>query len=134
MAQQLQENAIATKLTPKRESAADYATLESETRLIGNLVKMIAWDAEGTLAALVRNTWKGVNGNERGIVSAFLSTTGSLKVSTDQLNITLEQQAEPWRTRLLEHVCQIVTERQARYPGTDLTMVFEVAKHTTTKK
>ena len=127
LATKLKEIDLAMKLTPKRTTAADYATLESETRLIGNLVKMTAWDAEGSLAGLVRDVSKTINGNERGMVAAFLSTTGRLKVLATQLHIILEQQAEPSRTRVLGHLCQIITDRQAYYPGTDLKLVFEVA-------
>ena len=128
LATKLKEIDQALKLTPKRKTAADYATLESETRMIGNLVKMTAWDAEGTLAQLVGNVSKAINTNERGMVAAFLSTTGRLRVADKQLRITLQSQSEPSRTRLLEHLCRIITERQACYPGTDMKMVFEVVR------
>jgi hypothetical protein len=49
----------ALKLTPRRESAADYEMLESETRLLCNLVKMSAWQVEGELARIVGNIWQG---------------------------------------------------------------------------
>ena len=128
LAAKLKEIEQTLKLTPKRTTAADYATLESETRLIGNLVKMTAWDVEGSLAGLVGTVSKAINGNERGMVAAFLSTTGSFKVSATHLHITLEQQAEPSRTRVLEHLCQVISDRQLCYPGTELKLVFEVAK------
>ena len=130
LAAKLKEIDLVVKLTPKRKTAADYATLESETRLIGNLVKMTAWDAEGTLARLVGELSKAINRNERGIVTAFLSTTGSLRVSDNQLHVTFQKQAEPSRTRLLEQLCKVITERRACYPGTALKMVFEVANQT----
>ena len=128
LAAKLKKIDLALKLTPKRKTAADYATLESETRMIGNLVKMTAWDAEGTLARLVGDVSKASNANERGMVAAFLSTTGGLRVAHKQLHITLQRQSEPSRTRLLEHLCKVITERQACYPGTDLKMVFEVVR------
>jgi len=128
LAAQLKEIELALKLTPKRTTAADYATLEAQTRLIGNLVKMTAWDAEGSLAGLVADVSKTINGNERGMVAAILSTTGSIKVSATQLHITLKQQSEPSRTRVLEHLCQLISDRQACYPGTNLKLVFEVAE------
>jgi transposase len=127
LAAKLKEIERALKLTPKRKTAADYAMLESERRLLGNLVKMTAWDAEGTLSRIVADACKAINGNERGMVAAFLSSTGSLKVCSNQLHITLQRQAEPSRTRLLEHLCKVITERQACYPGTSLKMIFEVA-------
>jgi len=117
----------AKKTTPKRVSASDYAMLESETRMIGNIVKSTAWHIEGKLAELVRNLWTGVNGNERGIVEAFLQTTGSIEVDESSLKIVLQRQATPERTRLLQHVCNEVTVMAAKYPGTNLRMIFDVA-------
>jgi hypothetical protein len=113
--------------TPKRISASDYAVLESETRMIGNIVKSTAWHIEGILAKLVRNLWNGVNGNERGIVEAFLQTTGSLTVDDSCLKIVLQQQSTPERTRLLQHICNEATVMAATYPGTNLRMIFDVA-------
>lgn len=124
----------ALAITPKRETAADYQMLESETRLIGNIVKMTAWDAEGQLADLVRTEWNGVNGNERGIVESFMQTTGSLKVSNGKLIIRLQGQFTPKRTRLLEHVCSTLTGYNIFYPGTKKLMVFEVEESHQCKK
>lgn len=116
----------ALAVTAKRETAADYQMLESETRLIGNIVKMAAWDAEGQLANLVRSEWNGVNGNERGIVESFMQTTGSLEVVADKLIIRLQSQFTPKETRLLAHICSALTDYQVCYPGTKTVMAFEV--------
>jgi len=112
--------------TPKRENVAGYEMLESETRLIGNIVKMTTWDAEGQLANLVRSKWNGTNGNERGIVESFLQSTGSLEVAEGKLFIRLQSQFIPKRTHLLKHICSTLTDYQVCYPGTKNMMVFEV--------
>ena len=118
----------ALKKTPKRETAAHYAMLEPETRMIGNTVKSTAWHIEGILAELVRDVWKAVNGNERGIVEGFLQTTGSIRPEGGLLHITLKRQATPQQTRVLQHVCNELTVMAVKYPGTNLRMVFEVAE------
>jgi len=100
--------------------------LETETRLIGNIVKMTAWDAEGQLANLVRSEWNGINGNERGIVGNFMQSSGSLEVAEGKLFIRLQSQFTPKRTRLLESICSTLTDYQVCYPGTKTMMVFEV--------
>lgn len=117
----------ALKQTPKRESAGDYDKLDSETRIIGNIVKSAAYDIEGILAGFVRNIWNGVNGNERGIVEGFLQTAGSIQVDGGLLKITLEQQSTPERTRLLKHICDELTVMTVKYPGSNLRMVFDIA-------
>ena len=127
LSETLKEVRKALKKTPKRESAAHYRMLEPESRMIGNTVKSTAWHIEGLLAELVRDTWNGVNGSERGIVEGFLQTTGSIKQKNGVLNITLQQQATPEQTRVLKHVCDELTVMCVKYPGSQLRMVFDVA-------
>jgi hypothetical protein len=113
--------------TPPRESTQDYVRLDVESRLLGNLVKCAAYRAEGALARMVAEVWKGSNGNYRGIVDAFLKTSGALRVESHRLRIILRPQSTPARTRLLEHLCRRVSELSVVYPGTELRLFFEVA-------
>ena len=116
------------KITPKRESAEHYDKLDSESRIIGNTVKSMAYDVEGKLAKMVRSVWNGVNGSERSIVEGFLQSTGEIKVKNGVLKITIQRQATPELTRLLKHVCDEVTKLEVKYPSSNLKMVFDIAK------
>ena len=117
----------AIKLIPKRESAGHYDKLDSESRIIGNIVKSAAYDAEGVLAKLVKSVWNGVNGNEKGIIEGFLKSTGAIEVDGRFIKITIQEQSTPERTRLLKHVCDELTAMTVKYPGSNLTMVFDTA-------
>ena len=117
----------ALKLTPRRESAADYEMLESETRMLGNLVKMSAWQAEGEMARIVGDIWQGTNGNERGMVEGMIQSTGTLSISDGVLQVDFESQATPERTRLLAYLCEVLSARRVTYPGSTLRLSFAVA-------
>ena len=112
---------------PRRISAEDWERIPVESRLLSNVVKMTAYFIEGQLAQIVSAHWGGVNGNERGMVAAFLQSSGSIEASDSMLCITLERQATPQLTRLLKHLCDELTVCASTYPGTNLRMVFEVA-------
>lgn len=118
----------ALKLTPRRESAADYEMLESETRLLCNLVKMSAWQVEGELARIVGDIWQGTNGNERGLVEGMIQSTGALSIRDGVLQVDLEPQSTPERTRLLAHLCEVLSARRVTYPGSALRLSFAVAQ------
>jgi hypothetical protein len=118
----------ALKLTPRRESAADYEMLESETRLLCNLVKMSAWQVEGELARIVGDIWQGTNGNERGLVVGMIQSTGALSIRDGVLQVDLEAQSTPERTRLLAHLCEVLSARRVTYPGSTLRLSFAVAQ------
>lgn len=111
---------------PKRVSAEDWDRIPSESRLLTNVVKMTAYFIEGQLAQIVKAHWGGVNGNERGMVAAFLKSSGSLEVTDSMLRITLERQATPKLTSLLKCLCDELTVCASTYPGTNLRMVFDV--------
>ena len=114
--------------TPKRENAAEYERLEPESRQICNIVKMTAYHIEGKLAAILKHYWRGINGNERGILDGFLQSTGAIKIKAKILQITLEKQATPERTQMLKRLCEDITGMAACYPGTNLRMVFNVQR------
>jgi hypothetical protein len=113
--------------TPPRESTDDYVMLDAESRLLGNLVKCAAYRAEGALARMVGEVWRGVNGNQRGIVDGFMKTAGALRVEPNRLRIILQPQSTPTRTRILEHLCRRVSALDVVYPGATLRLSFEVA-------
>ena len=60
---------------PERESAAEYERFEPESRLICNILKMTAYHIERQLTAILKHYWRGINGNERGILDGFLQAT-----------------------------------------------------------
>ena len=110
----------------KRVSAEDWDRIPHESRLLSNVVKMTAYFIEGQLARILSAHWAGVNGNERGMVAAFMRSRGSLKVTDSMLRITLEPQATPKLTALLKCLCDELTVCASTYPGTTLRMVFDV--------
>ena len=132
MALKLSKEAI--KNVNPRISASEYERIDSESRLVTNIVKMTAYFIEGKLAKILSYHYKGVNGNERGIVSAMLKSSGSITVKDRQLIIGIEEQATPGRTRMLKAMCSEINAMDAVFPGTDLKMVFQLAESWTRGK
>lgn len=114
------------KSIPPRISASEYKRINSESRLITNLVKMTAYYIEGKLAEILSFHYKGCNGNARGLISAMLRSPGSIKVDNGLLNISIAPQSTPEKTRILKATCNEITVLAAKFPGTDLRMVFQV--------
>jgi transposase len=109
---------------PERIKPESYRRLPQESRMVMNLVKMTAYIIEGKLASILRQLHSGINGNERGLCSGFLQSTGALRVCGETLHVTIEPQGDPQRTRLLAALCDQVNALEAVYPGTSLTMHF----------
>ena len=116
------------KTIPKRETARFFDRLNFEHKLILNVVKMTAYYIEGLLAKIIRPFNNHSNGDERSIISTFIHSTGKLKVTNEALIITIEKQATPKDTKLLEILCDVVNEKEAYYPGTKLKLIFNTKK------
>ena len=87
---------------------------------------MTAYQIEGKLAELLKHYWRGINGNERGILEGFLKSTGAIKLKGCILQISLEKQATPERTQMLKRLCDDMNVIKPYYPGTNLRMVFNI--------
>ncbi len=90
---------------------------------------MTAYHIEGKLAKILSLHYKGINGNERGLLSAMLKSSGSINVKKGRLDISIAKQATPDRTRMLKVLCNEMNAVAAKFPGTDLKMVFQVAEN-----
>jgi hypothetical protein len=89
---------------------------------------MSAWQVEGELARIVGDIWQGTNGNERGLVEGMIQSTGALSIRDGVLQVDLEPQSTPERTRLLAHLCEVLSARRVTYPGSTLRLSFAVAQ------
>ena len=87
---------------------------------------MTAYHIEGKLAKILSFHYKGRNENERGLLSAMLKSSGSIKVDNGLLKISIAAQSTPEKTRILKAICNDMTVLAAKFPGTDLKMVFQV--------
>jgi hypothetical protein len=96
---------------PLAQHNPDMVRLDAETKLIMHAVKMAAFNAETTLA-------RGLHGNYGDIIPG----DGTLTIRLDPLSA-------PRRTQAIAAICDQLNAAQARYPGTHLTLRYEVKNH-----
>ncbi len=115
------------KDTPKRITPSDYKQLKSEARLLTNAVKISAWHIETALVKILAEYYKKAYQDGRATVVAMIKSSGTLSLSDKFLHITLEPQATPKKTELLRKICHEITRRNAKFPGSEKIMKFDVA-------
>ena len=115
------------KETPKRVTPSDYKCLKSEARLLSNAVKITAWYVETALLNIVAKYYKKVDQDGRATVVAMMKSSGALKIQDSHLHITLEPQGTPQKTELLHKLCMDINNRNAKFPGCDKIIKFNVA-------
>ena len=105
----------------------EIVRLEQERKSILDAVKMVAYRAETELATLVAPLLPYREDEARGFLRDVFSLSADLlpDPSEHTLRVRLHTMSTPRENRALHALCEILTERAACYPGTDLQMVFE---------
>jgi transposase len=102
------------------------AKAHQETRRLMHVFRMAAHRAESGLRELFRPVFPRWRHESREMVRSFLSTPGDLEVARDELRVTLQAQASPHRTRVLEYLCKELNTLNTKFPGSNLVLRFGV--------
>jgi hypothetical protein len=100
--------------------------VHGETRRLMHVFRMSAHRAESALRELFRPALPRWRHESREMVRTFLNSTGDIKVADGRLEVTLNAQASPHRTRVLAHLCSELNTLRAKFPGSDLVLRFAV--------
>jgi len=101
--------------------------LERERKVLVDAIKLTAYRAESRLARFVEPFFARYDDEARKLLkSAFQATADILPDKRRRrLTIRFHGLASPRATRALADLCALVSERDVRYPGTDLRLHFE---------
>ena len=101
--------------------------LSRERKHLTNCIKMVAYQAESDLLALLRTRYKRVHQEGRTLVSSALQSAADLEVSDGELRVTIAPLSSAHRSRAIADICEALNKMEVRYPGTDLMLRFGVA-------
>ena len=101
--------------------------LESERKVLTDTIKMLAYRAETSLCALLRPFFARHEEEARDFLKTVFRLPADLVPLRQQrrLLVRLHSMSNPRSNRALAALCEIMNERQVRYPGTELCLVFE---------
>ena len=105
----------------------EVVKLSTERRHLTNVLKMIAYQIESDLVELVRPCYKRVEDEGRTLIQTALQDTADIEPTDDPLRITLAPLSSPHRSRVLEHLCEVLNKTNMQFPGTQLRMHYSVA-------
>jgi transposase len=117
---------------PKRVPVADVVDgdvvgLAPERKLLTNLIKMVAYQAETDLVRLVAPYYKRTEDEGRTLIHSALAGPGDLVVSDAELRVVLAPLSSPHRTRALAALCDELDRAGIRFPGSRLRLRYAVA-------
>ena len=100
--------------------------LATERKHLTDLIKMVAYQAESDLLALLRPHYARAEQEGRTLLHEIFAAAGDIRVSDTELHITLAPLSSPHRTGAAQALCEILDQTATIFPGSQLRMRFAV--------
>jgi len=116
---------------PKRVEVRDLneralVKLATERKHLTDIIKMVAYQAESDLLALLRPHYARVGQEGRTLLHELFDTAGDIRVCDSELHITLAPLSSPHRTQAAQALCAMLDQMATIYPGSRLRIRFAV--------
>jgi len=98
--------------------------LVTERKHLTDIIKMVAYQAESDLIALLRPHYARVDQEGRTLLHELFATAGDIHVDDGELNLTLAPLSSPHRTHAAHALCQILDKTATIFPGSRLRIRF----------
>ncbi len=112
----------------KELSGEPLVRLARERKHLSDCIKMVAYQAESDLLALVRPHYARADQEGRTLISSALHNPADLEVSRKELRVTLAPLSSQHRSKAIASMCKMLDEMNCCFPGTKLRMRFGVAQ------
>ena len=120
--------AIPAKI-PLAEHNPAMVKLDTETKLITHAIRMAACNTETILARALNGSYARAGDEAYALIREALHASGDITIRGSVLHIRLDPLSAPRRTRALAALCEQLNTAPATYPGTTLTLHYEVKEH-----
>ncbi len=120
-------NAAAKRVPVSDLIGAPLVRLSRERKHLTNCIKMVAYQAESDLLALLRPHYKRTDEEGRTMVTTALQSAADIEVRNGELRVTLAPLSSPHRNMAIASICEELNRMEICFPGTRLRMWFGVA-------
>jgi transposase-like protein len=101
--------------------------LAPERKRLTDLLKMVAYQAESDLLALIRPHYARAEDEGRTLVQTILTSAADLEVTPDELRVEVAPLSSKHRTKVLAALCEELGKFPAIFPGTHLWVRYAVS-------
>jgi len=122
--------AVPRRVPVQQVADGQVVKLATERKHLTNLLKMVAYHAEGDLLRLVAPHYERVDHEGRTLLHSALASAADLQVTDTELRVTLAPLSSAHRTRAIAAVCDQLNRAAVRFPGTRLQLRFAVSQAT----
>jgi transposase len=117
---------VPTRVPVQQVTEGEVIKLSVERKHITDLLKMVAYQAEGDLLRLVTPHYRRAEDEGRTLIQNALATPGDIEVTDTELRVSLEPLSSPHKANALVALCDYLNETRTTFPGSHLRLVFDV--------
>lgn len=117
---------LATRIKVRDLPADSRLRLETERKILTDIVKLVAYRVESALLTAIRPHYSHPEQEGRQLVQEMLQASGDLDVQDNTVTVILEPLSSPHRTRVLEKLCESLSAQHCCYPSTTQRLIFRV--------
>jgi transposase len=121
-----QRRALPQRVEIRDLSEGAVVKLASERKHLTDIIKMVAYQAESDLLALLRPHYARAEQEGRTLLHEIFAAAGDIRVSDTELHITLAPLSSPHRTHAAQALCDLLDQTATRFPGSRLRIRFAV--------
>jgi hypothetical protein len=100
--------------------------LDEETKLLTHAIRMAAYNAESTLARMIRGHYARADHEARALLREAITLSGDLQITGDTVHLRLDPASAPRRSRALAALCTQLTDTETIYPDTQLKIAYSI--------
>lgn len=113
---------------PVREAVREETMqLAPERQHLMSLLKMVAYQAESDLVAMIQPHYRRATQEGRTLIQSALAGAADLEVTEHELRVRLQPLSSPHRSRAVAALCDELNRAPAFFPGSRLRLHFSVA-------
>jgi hypothetical protein len=113
---------------PVRQAVRDeIVRLAPERQHLMNLIKMVAYQAESDLVALLRPHYRRADDEGRTLIQSALASAADIEVTDTELRVKLHPLSSAHRSQAVAALCDELNRAPAVFPGSRLRLHFSAA-------
>lgn len=118
--------ALPTRIEVADRSEGAVVKLATERKHLTNLIKMVAFQAESDLLALLKPHYARSDDEGRTLLHELFRAAADIDVTDTELRVTLHPMSSPHRTLAVQALCKALTKTATPFPGSGLRLRFAI--------
>jgi len=118
--------ALPRRVEVRDASDAAVIKLATERKQLTSIIKMVAYQAESDLLALLRPHYARADQEGRTLLHEIFAASAHVNATDDELQVTLTPLSSPHRTLAAEALSRLLNQTSTTFPGSHLRLRFAV--------